>query len=81
MIAGLLYKVERAAGQRLGEMDVKSLVACEGRGEAARHLGHCLGDANARILEPRPPEEPANRRGVDAVALDPCDEVRQYPTL
>ena len=62
-------------------MDAESFVACKGRGEAPRLLGHRLGDANVRILEPRPPEEPANRRGVDVAALDPCDEVWQYPTL
>jgi hypothetical protein len=62
-------------------MDAESLVACEGRGEAPRHFGHSLGDANVRIHEPRPPEQLANRRGVDAAALDPCNEVRQYPTL
>ena len=78
---GVLDEVERAAGQRLGEMDAESVVACEGRGEAPRRIGHSLGDANVGIVEPRPPEEPANRRGVDAAALDPCDEVRQYPTL
>ena len=62
-------------------MDAESFVVCEGRGEAPRRFRQSLGDANVRIQEPRPPEEPANRRGVDAAALDPCDEVRQYPTL
>ena len=57
---GVLDEVERAAGQRLGEMDAERFVAGEGRGEAPRRLGHRLGDANVRIVEPRPPEEPAN---------------------
>ena len=78
---GVLDEVERAAGQRLGEMNAESFVTCEGRGEAPRRLGDSLGDASIRILEPRPTEEPANRRGVDVAALDACDEVRQDPTL
>ena len=78
---GVLDQVERAARQRLGEMNAESFVAGEGRSEAPRRLGHSLGDANVGIVEPRPPEKAANRRGVDAAALDPCDEVRQYPTL
>ena len=78
---GVLDEVERAARQRLGEMDAERFVAGEARGEPPRHLGRRLGHANARILEFRPAEEPANGRGVDVAALDPCDEVRQHPAL
>jgi hypothetical protein len=62
-------------------MDAESVVACKGRCESLRLLGHSLGDANVRIHEARPAEEPANRRRVDAAAFHPCDEVWQYPTL
>ena len=77
----VLDEVERATRQRLGEMDAESFIACEGRGETPRRLGRSLGDANARIHEPRPAEEPANRRRVYAAAFHPCDEVWGYPTL
>jgi len=62
-------------------MDTESVIACEGRGEVPGFLGQSLGNANVGILEPRPPEESANRRGVDVAALEQCNEVRQYPTL
>ena len=77
----VLDEVERATRQRLGEMDAERFIAGEGRGETPRRLGRSLGDANARIHEPRPAEEPANRRRVDAAAFHPCDEVWQDPTL
>jgi hypothetical protein len=78
---GVLDEVECAAGERLGEMDAESLIARESRGEVPGRLGGSLGHANVGILEPRPPEEPSKRRRVDVAALDPCDEVRQYPPL
>ena len=78
---GVLNEVERAARQRLGEMDAERFVAGQGRGQAPRYLGHSLRDANIGIVKPRPPEEPADRRGADAAALHPGDEVRQHPAL
>jgi hypothetical protein len=74
-------EVQGAAGQRLGEMDAQRLVARKGRGETPRRVGDCLGDAHAGIVEPRSPEEVANRLGVDLTALDPGDQVRQDPAL
>ena len=77
----VLDEVERASGQRLGDMDAESVVACEGRGQAPRRVGHRFGDACIRILEPCPAEEPPNGSGVDVAAFNPSHEVRQYPTL
>src|SRR5262245_7747818 len=75
---GVLYQVERAAGQRLSQMDAESVVASESRGDSPRLLGQGLGNANIGILEPRSPEKSVNRRGIDMTALEQCDEVRQY---
>jgi hypothetical protein len=44
-------------------------------------VSHRLGDASIGILEPGPAEELADRCRVDVAALDPSDQVRQYPTL
>ena len=78
---GVLDQVERATGQRLGEMDAERFVARQARGKAPRHVGHGLRDANGWVHEPRPPEELTNRRGVNTAALNPCYEVGEYPAL
>ena len=78
---GVLDEVERATGQRLGEMDAECFVASETRREAPRLVGHRLRDTNAWVHELGPAEQPAKRRGIDAAALNPRDEVRQDPAL